>query len=184
MKKENQYYGEKKQINKKNMEKTSNYLVLNKNKGKQQLIKGFKIQINELKRAKIISEIGNLIENINKKELVMGLFSLDKFKQEALVFSYEELNKVINKIAKDIYENNVIFFKLELNMPKLYEIKIEQLIVWIYKVEIKEEKLKKDNKKQFFYLIYKFQKAIEIKEKQTILLELLYKIQLYIKNAR
>ena len=34
------------------------------------------------------------------------------------------------------------------------------------------------------YLIYNFQKEAEYQKKQDILLELLYKIQLYIKNAK
>lgn len=162
----------------------SNYLLLKK--GKYQLIKGFKIQIQDFKKEKIILDIETLIEIINKKDLIIGLLSLEKFKQKALIFSYEELelNKVIDKIAKELFEKNVIIFKLDLYMPKLYEFTIEELIVWINKVEVKQDKLKKDNKKQFFNLIYEYQNVIEIEKKQLFLLKILKKIQKYIKYAR
>lgn len=165
---------------------TSNYLLLNKSKDndKYQLIKGFKIQIQELKKEKIILDIGNLIENINKKNIIMGLFSLEKFKKEALIFSNKELNKVIDKIAKELLKINSIIFKLELYKPKFHLLEIEELIVWIYKVNIKQEKLKTDNKKQFFYLIYQYQQEENLEKKQILLLEILKKIQKHIKYAK
>lgn len=65
-------------------------------------------------------------------------------------------------------------------MPILYELKIEQLIVWIFRVKINQEKLKKDENKQFFYLISKFQET----GNKKIFIDLLHKIQLYIKYKR
>jgi hypothetical protein len=75
-------------------------------------------------------------------------------------------------------------FKIHLFMPKLYEIDIPLLIIWIYKVELNENKLKNDKKKQFFYLIYRFQKEEFDELRIKILIELLLKIQLFIKNAK
>lgn len=169
------------------MEKTStsNYLLLNKlNKGKHKLIKGFKIQIEDIKKEKMILEVVNLIESINKTDFIIGLFSLEKFKQEALILNYEELNKVIDKKANELLKKNAIIFKLDLWMPKLYEFTIEELIVWINKVDVKPYKLKKDKKKQFFYLIYEYQNIIELEKKQLFLLEILKKIKKYIRYAR
>ena len=147
------------------------------------LINQFKIQIKKLKKERMISNLENLIVEINKKGLLMGLFSLKVIKKESVNNTEQELSDIINKIYIDLYKKNPILFKLELYMPKLYEFSLEQLIVWIYKVELKQEKIKKDEKKQFFYLIYQFQNAQTISEQQSILLKLLKKFQLYLKNV-
>lgn len=153
-------------------------------KSKFFLIDQFKIQIIELKKEKMISNLEKLIIEIKNKGLLMGLFSLKDIKKESKTNTEQELSDIINKIYTDLYKKNPILFKLELHMPKLYEFTLEQLIIWIYKVEVNGNKIKKDEKKQFFYLIYQFQSAKTIPEQQSILLNLLQKIQLYIKNAK
>jgi hypothetical protein len=103
----------------------------------------------------------------------------------------EESNRILNIIKTQIetesqkmLAKNPIVFKLELCKPNLHEKTCKEILIWIHKVQIIESKLKKDNKKQFYYLIYKYEKEENIQEKQKVLLELLYKIQLYKKNAR
>lgn len=162
-------------------------LILKKN---TKLIANFKTKIKELKVKQLISEIEKLILEINQKGLREALYSFKEIKKEKNNNEEEMFNKLldldenIKNISELMLKKNPIIFKLELYKPKIYELTIEQLIVWIYKVEIKEEKLKMDNKKQFYYLIYKFQKEEKLEIKQSILLELLYKIQLYIKYAK
>jgi hypothetical protein len=68
-------------------------------------------------------------------------------------------------------------------MPNLVEITILNLIIWINNVEINEKKINIDKNKQFYYLINEFQKAKEIEEKEKILLELIPKIQKYVKYS-
>jgi hypothetical protein len=68
-------------------------------------------------------------------------------------------------------------------MPKLYEFDISLLLIWIYNVKLDKDKLLIDNNKQFFYLIYNFQEEKNEDLKIDILIKLLKKIQLYIKNS-
>lgn len=100
----------------------------------------------------------------------------------------EDIDKLMQKVILQAYDivlkKNLIYFKLELYMPKLKEISMKELIIWILYVEINETKLINDKSKQFYYLISKVQKASSIKDSELDLLELLKKIQLYIKHAR
>jgi hypothetical protein len=153
-------------------------------------------KIREKVKENKIQELEALRILIEKKSLVIALASLlkvEKLEQQIDVKSISEddkmliLNALENKIkekAELMKNKNIIIFKLELCKPNLMEKTLLEIIVWIYNVNIKQEKLKKDNKKQFYYLIYNYQQAKMIKEKEEILLELLYKMQLYIKNAR
>lgn len=106
--------------------------------------------------------------------------SLESFKESAYQYALKAFDKMYNEAIKF----NPIIFKLHLFMPKLYEIDWQILIIWIYKVELKAAKLKSDNKKQFFYLIQKFQNESLEDKRLDIFIELLQKIQLYIKNAK
>lgn len=153
------------------------------------------------KREEFIIKLENLIQSIKEQGLLITLHNLKKFNNEIKESFTEKEIQTIKKdyeIEKEVYEileanikniseimvkKNPIIFKLELYKPKFHLLDIEELIVWIYYVNIKQEKLKIDNKKQFYYLIYNFQKA-EYKKKEEILLKLLYKIQLYIKHAK
>lgn len=161
------------------------------------------------KKEQFIIKLENLIQNIKENGYLIALLNLNKFNNEIKEYLKAEnlnikptniknimkndieiekqfyvlLEINIKNISESLLKKNSIIFKLELYKPKFYLLELEELIVWIYNVNIKEEKLKKDNKKQFYYLIYNFQKA-ENTKKQEIFLELLYKIQLYIKNAK
>ena len=162
------------------------------------------------KKERQIIKLEKLILDIKEKGLLITLLNLKKFQNEIkAVFKDEQFNiniKDIEKLVKNnvekeiqfnalleanikdvsilMLEKNPIIFKLELYKPKLYELELEELIVWIYNVKIKQNKFNIDNKKQFYYLIYNFQQAESISKKQEILLKLLYKIQLYIKHAK
>lgn len=93
----------------------------------------------------------------------------------------ETANIRFNEFTIFLQNKNPLIFNLKLYMPKFSELDIKVLIIWIYKVEIKQEKLLKDNKKQFFYLIYNFQKEENEEKKIQLFINLLKKMQLYIK---
>ena len=149
-------------------------------KNKIQFFLEFTYHIKNVKKKKIIFNIEQLILNINKIGLLNSLFSLKKFKKATNNYTYDELIKIINKMAADLYFKNVLLFKVEKYQLKLYELTIEQLIVWLYTVNIEAEISKKDKKKKICYLIKKFQKA-QHSEKEKLLLEVLHAIQQFIK---
>lgn len=143
------------------------------------------LHLNEKHNALIAIE--NLIiflknENSLKKMLIK--YFLDENITIVNEADYKYALKTFNNLYDETIKFNPIMFKVHLFIPKLYEIDIQLLIIWIYKVELDENKLKTDNRKQFFYLIHKFQKEESDEIRIKILIELLSKIQLFIKNAK
>lgn len=134
----------------------------------------------------LLEQLFVLFDEIGLKQLFLKSLktSVKEYPLEGQIILYELLIQKIKEESEIMLKKNPIIFKLELYIPKMYDLTLKLLFIWIYNVKINENKLKKDKNKQFFYLIYEFQKGEDLIKKEEIILKLLKKIQFYIKYAK